>query len=139
MRNLLIIISMLFFNGCNSYDFQIKNLTKEKVRFDNLPVQVADYIKNPQHYKNGSPNTLVILNSVDTSRYILEVKSSFVSSWIDYIKIIDAKNQITYRINREEPDPFIIFDNKLYLPDRYNIFTTVDDLNSLEFTRYDLK
>jgi len=71
--------------------------------------------------------------------YKVENVKTLIGPWVSYVKLINIKNNTSYKIDQGVPSPYIIFENKLYVPDRYNIFTTLDDLNSLEFTRYELK
>lgn len=131
---------MFVFNSCSNYDFKISELKHEKLKFSELPVSVQEYLIQPPELDNENPSSLMVINSEETDRYVSEVIfNKLVSSWVDYVKLIDTKSKISYRINQGVPDPYIIFDNKLYIPDRFNIFTTVDEMNKVEFTCYILK
>lgn len=140
MRTILIIILMFIFNSCSDYDFKISELKHEKVIFSDLPVAIQEYLIQPPEFDNENPSSLIIINSQEVDRYVSEVIfNKGVSSWVDYVKLIDTKSKISYRINQGVPDPYIVFDNKLYIPDRFNILTTVDNINKVEFTCYILK
>lgn len=140
MRTLTIIISMFIFNSCSNYDFKISELKHEKLKFSDLPVAVQEFLIQPTEFDNENPSSLIIINSQEADRYVSEVIfNKWVNSWVDYVKLIDTKSKISYRINQGVPDPYIVFDNKLYIPDRFNILTTVDNMNKVEFTCYILK
>lgn len=140
MRTLIIIVSMFVFSSCSNYDFKITELKHEKLNFVELPVAVKEFLIQPPEFDNENPSPLMIINPQETNRYVSEVIfNKWVSSWVDYVKLIDTKNKISYKINQGVPDPYILFDNRLYIPDRFNILTTVDDMNKVEFTCYILK
>lgn len=131
---------MLVFSSCNAYDFKISELEQEKMKFSDLPTSVKEFLIQSLEFDNVSQNSLTIIDLKETDRYTFEVIfNKWVSSWVDYVKLIDTKSKISYRINQDVPEPYILFDNKLYIPDRFNIFTTVDDINEVEFTCYILK
>lgn len=131
---------MLVFSSCNAYDFKISELEHEKMKFSDLPTSVKEFLIQSLEFDNVSQNSLTIIDLKETDRYTFEVIfNKWVSSWVDYVKLIDTKSKISYRINQDVPEPYILFDNKLYIPDRFNIFTTVDDINEVEFTCYILK
>lgn len=131
---------MLVFSSCNAYDFKISELEHEKMKFSDLPTSVKEFLVQSLEFDNVSQNSLTIIDLKETDRYTFEVIfNKWVSSWVDYVKLIDTKSKISYRINQDVPEPYILFDNKLYIPDRFNIFTTVDDINEVEFTCYILK
>ena len=131
---------MFLFNRCSSYDFKITELKQEKIKFSDLPLAVREFLIRPPEFDNENPNSLIVVNSQEADRYVSEVIfNKWVSSWVDYVKLLDTKSKISYRINQGVPDPYIVFDNKLYIADRFNILTTVDDLNQVEFTCYVLK
>ena len=130
-----LIIAILF--SCSGRN--IKTLKNDKVKFKDLPVEVAQYLRNPTDYKNDIQKMLLELPKKKEKGYKLETVNTWIGPWVAYEKLIDIKKNISYKIDQGAPSPYIIFDNKLYIPNKYNIFTTVDDLNSIEFTRYDLK
>ena len=45
---------------------------------------------------------------------------------------------IIYRIEQGEPSPYIIYDNKLYIPDRFNTLY-MGDVDQARYTEYELK
>lgn len=140
MRTLIIIVSMFIFNSCSNYDFKISELKHEKLTFSDLPVEVKEFLIESPEFDNENPSSLIIIDSQEADRYVLEVIfNKWFSSWVDYTKLLDTQSETIYRINQGVPDPYILFDNKLYIPDRFNILTTVDDMNKVEFTCYILK
>ncbi len=133
--NFLIIV--MFFSSCNGQN--ISTLKHEKVKFKDLPIEIVKCIKNPNDFQEERNNMLIELPKGKNVDYKVENVKTWIGPWVSYVKLIDIKNNTSYKIDRGVPSPYIVFENKLYVPDRYNIFTTVDDLNSIEFTRYELK
>lgn len=129
-----LIIAMLL-GGCNGQN--IKTLKSEKVKFKDLPAEVTHYLRNPEGYHDDIQYDLIELPK--ENNYRLETVKSWTGPWVSHKKLINIKKDIYYKIDQGVPRPYIVFENKLYVPDRYNIFTTVDDLNMVEFTRYELK
>jgi len=133
--NFLIII--ILFSSCNGQN--INTLKSDKVKFKDLPVEITQYLKKPTEVQNDMPTMLLELPEGKEKKYRLETIKTWVGPWVAYEKLINIKENIYYKIDQGVPSPCIVFENKLYVPDRYNILTTVDDLESLEFTRYELK
>lgn len=133
--NFLIIV--MIFSSCSNRN--INTLKSEKVNFKDLPVEIIKCIKNPNDFQEERNNMLIELPKGKNIEYKVENVKTWIGPWVSYVKLIDVEKNISYKINHGVPSPYIVFENKLYIPDRYNIFTTVDDLNSLEFTRYELK
>jgi len=136
MKHWYFLIIIILFSSCNGRN--IKTLKSEKVKFKDLPVEITHYLRNPDDYHDDILYMLIELPKGKEMNYKLETVKTWIGPWVAYEKLINVKKNITYKIDQGVPRPYIIFDNKLYVPDRYNIFT-VGDINSLEFTRYDLK
>jgi len=130
----LIIVLFISCNGRN-----IKTLKNEQVKFEDLPVEITQYLRNPTDVQNDIQTMLLELPKGKENNYRLETVKTWIGPWVAYEKLINTRKNIYYKIDQGVPSPYIIFENKLYVPDRYNLFTTVDDLSSLEFTRYVLK
>ena len=139
MRNLILIMSMFVFSSCNEYDFEISDLNYEKLMFSDLPLAVKEFLMQPRNLDNENPSSLVLINPKESNRYILEVVNTLVGPWVDYMKLLDAKNEVSYRINQGVPSPFFIYKNKLYIPDRFNIIFVSEKIEEVEFTCYTLK
>lgn len=71
--------------------------------------------------------------------YRLETVKTWIGPWVSHEKLINIKTNVSYKIDQGVPSPYIIYENKLYVPSKYNMFTTIDDLYTLGFTQYDLK
>lgn len=137
MRCWIFLIIAIFLSGCNNRN--INTLKSEKVKFESLPVEVIQYLRNPIDVQTDIQTMLLELPKGKEKKYRLETVKTWIGPWVAYQKLINIENNISYKIDQGVPSPYIVFENKLYVPDRYNIFTTVDDFNSLEFTRYELK
>jgi len=138
MRN-LIIAFMFILNGCYNYDYNITELKHEKLTFVELPDSVKDFLIHPPELDNLNPSLLILIKSNESDRYILEVVETRYGPWVDYNKLIDTKNKISYRINQGVPNPFFIYENKLYIPNKYNIVFVNKNIEEVEFTCYELK
>jgi len=136
MKHWYFLIIIILFSSCNGRN--IKTLKSEKVKFKYLPVEITHYLSNPDDYHDDILYMLIELPKGKEMNYKLETVKTWIGPWVAYEKLINVKKNISYKIDQGVPRPYIIFDNKLYVPDRYNIFTG-GDLNSLEFTRYELK
>ena len=109
-----------------------------------MPVNVKNFLNNPSKYKKISPEEynlgvkdLVCLDG--DNLFELEIIETKVGPWIYCLKLIDLKKKLTYKIEQGTPFPYIIYEDKLYIADRYNLFTAVKNLNDIEFTCYSLK
>lgn len=137
MRYWIFLIIIMLFSSCNNRN--INTLKNERVKFKDLPVEIIQYLRNPTDVQNDIQTMLLELPKGKQKKYRLETVKTWIGPWVAYEKLINTEKNISYKIDQGIPSPYIIFENKLYVPDRYNIFTTVDDLNSLEFTMYELK
>lgn len=137
MKYLKLIIVIILFSSCNGQN--INTLESKKVKFKDLPVEITQYFRNPIEVQNDIQTMLLELPKGMEKKYRLETVKTLIGPWVAYEKLINIQKNIYYKIDQGVPSPYIIFENKLYVPDRYNIFTTVDDLESLEFIRYELK
>ena len=137
MRYWNFLIIVLLFCSCNGQN--INTLESEKVNFEDLPEEITHYLKNPTDFQDDLQNMLLELPKGKESEYKLETVKTWIGPWVAHEKLINIKNNTSYKIDQGVPSPYIVFKNKLYIPDRYNIFTIVDDLSLVEFTRYELK
>ncbi|GAB4380234.1 MAG: hypothetical protein Kow0075_11400 [Salibacteraceae bacterium] len=133
---MFLFIAMLFIS-CSSNN--IDCLKHQKVKFTDLPHEVAEYLRNPTDYQDDIQNRILEIPKGIDKEYRLETVNTLVGPWVSHHKIISTKTGKFYEIDQGVPSPYIVYKNKLYIPDEYNIFTTVDDLDSIEFTRYDLE
>lgn len=83
---------------------------------------------------------ILFVNESDSSNFKAERVGTIVGpeSWISYVKLTDVKNNIVYKIDRNVPTPYIIYKNKLYIPDRYNVLCS-DDAKEAIYSEYELK
>jgi hypothetical protein len=137
MRYLNFLIIVILFSSCNGQN--ISTLRHEKLKFKDLPFEIINCIKNPNDFQEERNNMVIELPKSAKPKYKVETVETWIGPWVSYVKLIDIKTNVYYKINQGVPDPYFIFENKLYIPDRYNIFTTMDDLNKMEFTCYFLK
>mgnify|MGYP004703720973 CR=1 FL=1 len=139
MRILILIMSMLVFSSCNDYNFKLSELKHETLKYLDLPLAVKEFLKQPHSFDKENPSSLVLINSKETDRYILEVVNTWVGPWVAYEKLIDKEKNNFYRIEQGTPSPFFVYENKLYIPDRFNIIFVPKNIEEVEFTCYTLK
>ncbi|MBT0813140.1 hypothetical protein KIH41_17765 [Litoribacter ruber] len=137
MKYWIFFVIVISLSSC--FDSNINTLEHERVKFKNLPNEVIHYLRNPDDYHDGILYMLIELPKGKKNNYRLETVKTWIGPWESHKKLINIKTNVYYKIDQGVPRPYIVFENNLYVPDRYNIFTTVDDLNSLEFIRYELK
>jgi hypothetical protein len=135
--NGVLLLSILFLSSCNNRN--IEKLTNEKVKFNDLPLEIKEYLKNPTDMQSEIHSMLLELPKRKEPNYRLQTVNTWIGPWVNHEKLINIHKDISYEIDQGVPSPYIVYQDKLYIPDRYNIFTTVDDLSTLVFTRYDLK
>jgi hypothetical protein len=130
---------MFIFDSCSNYDFKITDLKHDNLKFIDLPVAVKEFLIQPPEFDNENPSPLVLINSKESDRYVLETVNTWIGPWVDYMKLIDTKNKVSYKINQSVPEPFFVYDNKLYIPNRYGIIVVNKNLEEVEFACYILK
>jgi hypothetical protein len=135
--NGMFILSIILFSSCNGRN--VNTLTNEKVKFQDLPVEIIHYLRNSDDYHEDTLYDLIELPKGKENNYRMESVGTWIGPWESHKELTNIKKDVYYKIDQGVPRPYIVFENKLYVPDRYNIFTTVDDLKELEFTRYELK
>ena len=135
---ILVISSIASCSRDLGYDYKIKQLQHKDLSYNELPKEVHDYLSLITQC-DTSLSDLAFVNPADSSRFrFMVVKSIFVDSWIAYYKLIDIDMNIIYRIEQGEPSPYIIYDNKLYIPDRFNTLY-MGDVDQARYTEYELK
>ena len=130
---ILMIITLV---GC-SYDYNINKLEQEKLEYSRLPLKLQKFMYSIPEY-NPYQKDILIVDSIDVNRYHVEEIKTIVGPWIAFFVLLDDKKENTYRIDRELATPYIIYADKLYIPDRYNIFCEEDFRNAI-YTVYQLK
>ena len=138
MRRLVIIIVAVLFANCTSSNYQIAVLKNKKLCFDELPLKVKEYLSNPPDTIDDSYKGLVLIDLTDSAIFSLETIETWIGPWVAYMKLKDKQKNISYRINQDTPDPFIIFNKRLYIPDRYNILVGGSAYEAV-YTEYQLK
>ena len=141
MKHLLFILLILGITSCsfdNSYDYKINRLPHKELSYDELPKEVNDYLSLITQCDTDI-YYLAFVNPADSSRFRIKVvESLFVSTWIAYYKLLDTDKNITYRIERGVPSPYIIYDNKLYIPNEFMVLS-IGDVDQIKYKEYELK
>ena len=124
------------FVSCRSYDYKLTSLKHKELNFSELPYEVRNYLTNRP--KCEDYDMLLFIDLADTANYHEESVGTFTGPWISYEKLIDKQKNISYRINRGVPAPYIVFKNKLYIADRYDILCGGSVFEAI-YTEYQLK
>lgn len=128
---------LLVFYSCNSYDYKVSLLLSKELSYQELPKEVRLRLSS---IKSCDPSTgaLLVVDSIDSLRYSLEDVATITGPWVSFIKLMDNKKELAYRIERDAPEPYIILDGALYIPDRYNILGS-DEIQRAKYIRYQLR
>ena len=139
MKNVIVLIIVLLLSfSCKSIDYKITSLEQKTLKFDQLPFEIKEYLSNPPDPIGDSYKILILININDSTNFSLETITTWYGPWVDYEKLKDKQKDISYRINQGVPSPYIVFRNKLYIPDRYNILGSKSVFEAI-YTEYQLK
>ena len=113
-------------------------LKKDTLSYKELPEEIKKCLANKLDSFDLYNNIILFVNESDSSNFKAEsIRTIFgPESWISFIKIIDIRKNKVYRINREASEPYILFENKLYIPNEYNITWKYDKIT---YNVYNLK
>ena len=128
---------LLVLCGCSSYDYKVSSLPSIELSYQELPKEVRLRLSS---IKPCDPSTgaLLVVDSIDSLRYSLEEVATITGPWISFIKLVYNKKGLAYRIERDVPEPYIILDGALYIPDRYNILYS-DETQRAKYIKYQLR
>ncbi len=134
---LLCPLVVLFCFACSSCDYNISNLQSKTIKFNDLPQEVSAFYKSLGNIESRKMETRQLACLDDSSRY--EITRILIGPWTAYIKLVDLNQNLSYHIERGLPRPYVIFKNKLYIPNEFYTFIFIEDYAPLEFTAYTLK
>jgi hypothetical protein len=99
---------------------EINTLENKIVQFDELPPIVADMFRNTKKYREeGIDGNLMTLDPVNVYQFHV----SKTGPWTDYYVIIKNDRE-KFEVPYGKAFPFLIHDNELFIPDRFNIANT---------------
>ena len=128
-----------FLVGCTDYDYRISRMPCRTLSYKQLPTRVQESLTAFGSGLIDDVDGILLCDNNDSNRYQCEAVHPVLGSkaWIDYIKLIDTSNNIVYRIELETPHPYIIYKDKLYVPD--NFYAYIDGFTDCIYSVYDLK
>jgi len=138
MKNKIYIVLVLLLFSCNDYDYKISNLKNEKIKFDDLPQVVRSFYLNPDGFGKNEKKITDLVCLDQNCKYEIKTVKTFFGPWVAYDKLIDLEREVSYHIEQGKPYPYLIYNNKLYITNKFNIFSTVQDYSTLEITCYSL-
>ena len=133
MMKYLLFIGVFILVGCVDYDYKINKMPNRTLSYNQLPKEVQRKLVDFSCHLIEEKNRILLCDNNDSNRYRCEEIPFIVG--IDYIKLIDTSNNLVYRIEQGTPLPYIIYKDKLYLADDYNIY---DVYESVHYSEYDL-
>ena len=127
-----------FLVGCTDYDYKITKMPSRTLTYKQLPTRVQESLTAFGSGSIDDIDGILLCDNNDSNRYQCEAVHPVLGSkaWIDYIKLIDTSNNLVYRIEQGTPLPYIIYKDKLYLADDYNIYMKYQ---SVQYSEYELK
>ena len=133
MMKYLLFIGVFILVGCVDYDYKINKMPNRTLSYNQLPKEVQRKLVDFSCHLIEEKNRMLLCDNNDSNKYQTEEIPFIVG--IDYIKLIDTSNNLVYRIEQGTPLPYIIYKDKLYLADDYNIS---DVYESVHYSEYDL-
>ncbi len=133
MMKYLLFIGVFILVGCVDYDYKINKMPNRTLSYNQLPKEVQRKLVDFSCHLIEEKNRMLLCDNNDSNKYQTEEIPFIVG--IDYIKLIDTSNNLVYRIEQGTPLPYIIYKDKLYLADDYNIY---DVYESVHYSEYDL-
>ena len=130
----LLFIGVFFLVGCVDYDYKINKMPNRTLSYNQLPKEVQRKLVDFSCHLIEEKNRMLLCDNNDSNKYQTEEIPFIVG--IDYIKLIDTSNNLVYRIEQGTPLPYIIYKDKLYLADDYNIYMKY---KSVQYSEYELK
>ena len=134
MMKYLLFIGVLILVGCVDYDYKINKMPNRTLSYNQLPKEVQRKLVDFSCHLIEEKNRMLLCDNNDSNKYQTEEIPFIVG--IDYIKLIDTSNNLVYRIEQGTPLPYIIYKDKLYLADDYNIYMKY---KSVQYSEYELK
>ena len=134
MMKYLLFIGVFILVGCVDYDYKINKMPNRTLSYNQLPKEVQRKLVDFSCHLIEEKNRMLLCDNNDSNKYQTEEIPFIVG--IDYIKLIDTSNNLVYRIEQGTPLPYIIYKDKLYLADDYNIYMKYQ---SVQYSEYELK
>ena len=134
MMKYLLYLMAFFLVGCTDYDYRISRMPCRTLSYNQLPKEVQRKLVDFSCHLIEEKNRMLLCDNNDSNKYQTEEIPFIVG--IDYIKLIDTSNNLVYRIEQGTPLPYIIYKDKLYLADDYNIYMKY---KSVKYSEYELK
>lgn len=141
MNKLLLTILILFLTSCAvdyDYDYRINELFHQELSYKDLPKDVK-LLFHAASFGSTKKDRLLFVDSIDISIFHLTATKTILGPWIAYFKLIDNKKQISYRIEYSFPFPYVIYQNKLYIPERAEIYYCKEKIYELKYFEYRLE
>lgn len=135
-----ILVSFVFISCGSDYkSYDLKDIQKREVHFNNLPPRVKDFLMNPDQYIDKDSNYLSFVNLESSPRVCVVTEKSNVTPWVFNIYLIDSSSGSRYFIPSGTPAPFILYRGSVVICKNYNVLYCGENISDESFYVYKLK
>lgn len=135
-KYIIVLVTLLLIIGC-SFDCRIKNLDHRQLNYSELPEEVKDCLA--EAFEANFSGEALFVNKEDSTRYCVEdIWNCLVHSWLDYVRVVDKKKNKNYRIEQDMPEPFLFYNDRLFIFSEYNAMIN-GDFENYNYIEYQLK
>lgn len=121
------------------YDYDLRKLEHRELNFNELPNEVREYI----HHKKEKAciiDDIQFVTPNDTMRYHEERISDILLPWVVKFSVLkDNHLKKDYKVDKRLVTPFMIYQNKVYVPDIPVGDYDQKEYEYIKYTVYDLK
>jgi len=139
MKKRLTILLLIISSSCSNYDYKLSQLNKKTLTWAELPVKVREFYKDASNYGNKNPSLVEFACLECEEKYEIKTIPTKIGPWVDYTELKNKKKVVRYKIDQGTPFPYLVYNDQLYLVNKFNLFTNLEDITKIEVTRYDLK
>ena len=137
----LLLTLVFFLISCTYCDCKIESMPYKELTYRELPSDIKKHLSVQNSISRmtiGSNDDIMLINKSDSDIYRLEYVETIIGPWTECIKLINTPKNIVYRIEQGTPSPFIIYKDKLYIPNKYLGFCN-GDYRLAKYREYVLK
>ncbi|MEQ8546282.1 MAG: hypothetical protein RIC03_00135 [Cyclobacteriaceae bacterium] len=122
---MLILITICFLS-CEQ-PTSISTLPNRTLTYSELPEQVKDMFLNAKNYSE-TPNQTLLIVYENSERYTLTTETT--GPFTDYHIIHDRKADTRYKVPYGNAFPYVIYENELFIADRFNVANSSEALEA---------
>lgn|GEM_PF-613540 len=130
---------LIILSSCSNYDYKLSQLNKQTLTWDELPVKVREFYKDASNYGNKNPSLVRFAYLNNDNKYQFKRVKSKVGPWLSHYILINSNDGLIHKIELGAPIPYLVYNDQLYLVNKFNLFTNLEDITKIEVTKYNLK